>query len=188
MKLQNILLSIVGIAGLVWLIVFATTPPPGKHMPDQGRKHVSAEEVAKFVFNSNPPTSGPHLETWVKPGVYKVPQSEGELIHSLEHGYVEINYNCNAAVVSKGTSDDTKVATASATNETDACKTLIGNVEEIAKKKKLFKLLVVPHPLITSPIVLTAWAYILPLDGYDEKQIVKFIDYHRDHGPEQTME
>ena len=188
MKIKNILFALVGVAGIAWLIMFATTPPPGKQMPDQGRKHVTADEVAKFAFNSNPPTSGSHLESWVKPGVYKTPQSEGELIHSLEHGYVEINYNCNSAIVSRGASDDSGVATASATNETDACKTLIRQVEEIAKKKKLFKLLVVPRPTITSPIVLTAWTYILPLSGYDEKQIVKFIDYHRDHGPEQTME
>ena len=188
MSIQKIVLGVVGIIGLVWFVVYATTPPPGKQMPDQGRKHISAEEVAKFDFNSNPPTSGSHLESWVKPGIYKTPQSEGELIHSLEHGYVEINYNCNAAVVSKGLSDRSSVATASATNETEACKTLIRQVEEIAKKKKLFKLLVVPRPLITSPIVLTAWTYILPLDGYDEKKIVQFIDYHRDHGPEQTME
>ncbi len=188
MKIKNVLVAVVGIAGLVWFGVYATTPPPGKQMPDQGRKHVSVEEVEKFSFNSNPPTSGPHLETWVKSGIYKTPQSEGELIHSLEHGYVEINYNCNSALVSNGASEDLKIDTISAINETDACKSLISQVETIAKKKKLFKLLVVPRPHITSPIVLTAWTYILPLSGYDEKQIVKFIDYHRDHGPEQTME
>lgn len=188
MKIKNILLAVVCVALLAWFVVYATTPPPGKQMADQGRKHVSAEEVAKFSFNSNPPTSGSHLESWVKPGIYKTPQSEGELIHSLEHGYVEINYNCNASLVSKGTSDNSMTATASATNDTDACKSLISQVETIAKKKKLFKLLVVPRPQITSPIVLTAWTYILPLETYDEKQIVKFIDYHRDHGPEQTME
>lgn len=188
MKIKNILLILIGVVGIAWFGVYAMTPPPGTQMPDQGRKHVSAEEVAKFAFNSNPPTSGSHLESWVKPGIYKTPQSEGELIHSLEHGYVEINYNCNAAAASKGASDGTKIATSSATNETDACKTLIRQVEEIAKKKKLFKLLVVPRPAITSPIVLTAWTYILPLSEYDEKQIVRFIDYHRDHGPEQTME
>ncbi len=188
MKIKNILLTVGGVAGIIWLGVYATTPPPGKKMEDQGRKHVSVEDVAKFVFNSNPPTSGSHLESWVKPGIYKTPQSEGELIHSLEHGYVEINYNCNSSIVTKGASDDSNTATASATNETETCKTLINQVESIAKKKKLFKLLVIPRPTITSPIVLTAWNYILPLDGYDEKQIVKFIDYHRDHGPEQTME
>ncbi len=188
MKIKKVVIIAIVVGVLIWFGIYATTPPPGKQMADQGRKHVSAEEVAKYSFNSNPPTSGPHLESWVKAGIYKTPQSEGELIHSLEHGYVEINYNCNAALVSNGASDDSKIATASAINETEACKSLVNQVETIAKKKKLFKLLVVPRPLITSPIVLTAWTYILPLGGYDEKQIVKFIDYHRDHGPEQTME
>lgn len=186
--MKKIVWSMLGIAALVWFGIYVTKPPPGTRVSDLGRGHKSVEELATFTYNSNPPTSGPHLATWVKPGVYKEPQSEGELIHSLEHGYIEINYNCNAAVVSGGALDDAKNASPSAINTSNTCVDLIKKLEDIARKKKLFKLLVVPRPSITTPIVLAAWTYILPLEGYDEKKIVQFIDYHRDHGPEQTME
>ena len=183
MKVKNLIILIIFVIAVVWFVLYATTPAPGTQMPDQGRKHISAEEVAKFSFNSNPPTSGPHLETWVKAGIYKTPQQDGELLHSLEHGYIEIHYNCNTETENKAPE-----ASGSATNTSDACKKLVSQVESIARKKKLFKLLVVPSPTITTPIVLTAWTYLEPLSEYDEKKIVQFIDYHRDHGPEQTME
>lgn len=147
-----------------------TVPAPGVRMEEQGRQHVTQQEVAAFKYNSNPPTSGPHLSTWVAPGIYDTPQSEGELIHSLEHGYVIISYNCNAI------------------NETDACKVLIEQLKELARRKKLFKLIVVPRSHLTTAIALTAWDHIDTFDEFDAKRIERFIDFHRDHGPEKTME
>ena len=156
-----------------------------------GRKHVSSDEVAKTVYNSNPPTSGQHVETWVKPGIYTEPQREGQLIHSLEHGYVNINYNCNP--LTPGINDATlsaqmQVAPAGAVNDTKECKTLIQDLTDIAKKKKLFKLLVVPYSQLDARIALTAWDHVDKFNDFDAKRIEAFIDYWRDHGPEQTME
>lgn len=156
------------LAGGVWFFRYITTPPPGTVVEDQGREHVSAEVVAKTEYKSNPPSSGPHLESWVKPGIYTEPQKEGELIHSLEHGYINIYYNCDAA--------------------TDDCKELVAKLTELANKKKLFKLLVVPRPQLDTKIALTAWNRIDKFNDFDGPRIEKFIDYWRDHGPEQTME
>ncbi|MBI3577281.1 DUF3105 domain-containing protein [Candidatus Gottesmanbacteria bacterium] len=163
MQWWKIVLGIVGIIAVGWFLKYITTPLPGQSMPDQGREHVSAEKMAAFVYNSNPPTSGPHLETWVKPGVYTEPQKEGELVHSLEHGYVIIHY-----------------ATASAE--------LAPQLEEVARRKGLKKLIVVPRPQLDTKIALTAWIYIDKFNDFDAKRIEKFIDYHRDQGPEKTME
>lgn len=169
------------LAGGVWLVRYLMTPPPGTAVEDQGRKHVPAEEVSKTTYNSNPPTSGPHVETWVKAGIFTQPQSEGELIHSLEHGYVIIHYNCNAE-------SETKEATASAINESDTCKTLVQQLEEVASAERIWKLIVVPRPSLDAAIALTAWNRIDKLNMFDRKRIETFIDYWRDHGPEQTME
>src|SRR3990170_7051999 len=95
MKHWKLALGIVLILGGVWFVKYITTPAPGQSVPDLGRDHVSVEQFARTTYNSNPPTSGPHFETWVKPGIYTEPQHDGELIHSLEHGYVIISYNCN---------------------------------------------------------------------------------------------
>lgn len=213
MKWWQIGAAILLVIGGIWVYRFVSTPVPGRQMGDQGREHVTAEEAAKFNYNSNPPTSGPHLPTWVKSGVYAQPQSEGELIHSLEHGYVIISYNCNVhlkaasnkrQVISKiyaheeagatPSADfiDPIMATGSAVNETEQCQTLIRQLKDLAEKKKLWKLIVVPRPRLDTTIALTAWTYIdafdPPAGGSDAKRIEAFIDFHRDHGPEKTME
>ena len=181
MKWWKILLIIGAVTAAAWLFKYVTTPSPGREIEDQGRKHVPQSEVDKTVYKSNPPVSGPHLETWVKPGIYTEPQKKGELIHSLEHGYVDIHYNCTPAA-------DIKVATGSAMNDTADCKTLVKQLEDLARKKKLFKLIVVPNPTLDSRIALAAWNHIDTFDTFDAKRIETFIDYYRDHGPEQTME
>lgn len=227
MKWWMIVLVGVVVAGGGWLYKVATTPVPGTKVPELGREHIIAAEVLKTNYNSNPPTSGPHLSTWVKPGIYDTPQFEGELLHSLEHGYITISYNCNvhlqnqkskikdqkyiskikkssiffnqvlaheesSASTSSADVGTPKEATGSAINESDACKTLVKNLSELATKKKLWKLIVVPRPSLDTTIALTAWTYIdkfdPPASGFDTKRIEVFIDYHRDHGPEQTME
>ena len=237
MSWWKVVIGVLIVVGFGWGGWYVTRPVPGTQMADQGRDHVTGDQVATFTYNSNPPTSGPPLATWVKSGVYDKPQSEGELIHSLEHGYVIINYNCNvhlkiqsskfkvqnvyaheesasagaasfAEVATKAESADKAgeasptadlvrpvVATASAVNESDGCKTVVKELEDLARKKKLFKLIVVPRPQLDTTIALAAWTYIdkfdapaLPAGRFDAGRIERFIDYHRDQGPEKTME
>ncbi|MDP1722197.1 MAG: DUF3105 domain-containing protein [Candidatus Gottesmanbacteria bacterium] len=208
---------IVGILG--WIGWTVTRPVPGTKMADQGREHVSPQAVADFKYNSNPPTSGSHLATWVRGGVFTSPQSEGELLHALEHGYVIINYNCNVHLKSQKSParnatqsvaggkvkslkvfaheesgspsadfKDPTIATGSAVNGSEGCKTLVESLTELANKKKLWKLAVVPRPQLETTIALTAWNYIDTFDSFDAGRIERFIDYHRDQGPEKTME
>lgn len=161
MKKTWIIILVAGFVGGGWWVWKKVSAPiPGTKVADMGRDHVTPEQVAKTKYNSNPPTSGAHLETWVKPGIYTTPQNEGELIHSLEHGYVIISYRGE----------------------------LQTKLEALAKKKKLFKLIVVPRPQLDTTIALTAWGAIDKFDQFDEKRIEQFINYYRDHGPEKTME
>jgi len=67
-------------------------PLPGTLYPDLGRDHVN--DISDKEYNSNPPTSGPHFPAWAKKGVYDRVISDGYLIHSLEHGYIVISYDC----------------------------------------------------------------------------------------------
>lgn len=218
----KVIVGVLVVGALGWIGWYVTRPVPGRRMEDQGREHVSAEKVASYQYNSNPPTSGPHLPTWVKAGVYDKPQSEGELIHSLEHGYVIVSYNCNVHLKAQNSNlkaqnysanlktflsqnvfaheedggesspsadfIDPTIATGSAVNESDGCKTLVKHLTELANKKKLWKLIVVPRPNLDTTIALTAWTYLDTFDQFDEKRITRFIDFHRDQGPEKTME
>ena len=77
-------------------------------------------------------------------------------------------------------------------NESGGCTTLVKQLAELANKKKLWKLTVVPRPELDTTIALTAWTYLdtfdPPAGGFDAGRIERFIDYHRDQGPEKTME
>jgi hypothetical protein len=75
-----------------WLYKAVTKPLPGELVSDLGRDHVT--DVFGVKYGSNPPSSGPHFPIWAKPGVYDRLISDGYLIHSMEHGYVIIWYDC----------------------------------------------------------------------------------------------
>ena len=208
MKWWHGLIVLILLAGGYGLYKIGSTSPPGQKMPDMGQDHVSPQQVLETKYNSNPPTSGPHLPAWIKPGIYGAPQSEGEVINSTEHRYITIRYNCEvhltASSVKRQASSkvlaheeegspsasfsNPTIATGSAVNESDRCKTLVKQLTDLAQKKKLFKLIVVPRPQLDTTIALTAWTYVDTFDQFDEERIVRFIDYHRDQGPEKTME
>jgi len=76
-----------------WLYQGASKPLPGEALSDLGQDHIT--DIAEVQYNSNPPTSGSHFPVWAKPGIYNQVISDGYLIHSLEHGYINISYNCD---------------------------------------------------------------------------------------------
>jgi len=86
-----IITSILLISGF-WLYTEITKPLPGQLFEDLGREHVT--DISEVTYNSNPPTSGTHFPIWAKRGVYDRVISDGYLIHSLEHGYIVISYDC----------------------------------------------------------------------------------------------
>jgi len=75
-----------------WIYGASTKPLPGEAVTDQGREHVT--DIFDIEYDSNPPTSGKHFPMWAKKGMYDRLISDGYLIHSLEHGYVIISYDC----------------------------------------------------------------------------------------------
>ena len=72
------------------------TPLPGKKMPSQGNAHVQPGQ-ARVVYNTNPPTSGPHFDKPPQRGRYTTPFVTEYLPHFLEHAGVEVSYNPSSA-------------------------------------------------------------------------------------------
>lgn len=194
-------------AGFWWLIKESTKPLPGKVIADLGREHVAKEKWEKFTYNSNPPTSGPHDAQWTKAGIYDKPQGDGYLVHSLEHGYVIISYNCANIISSAGWrmkipqvyahegEDEREHHEATESGalsggkwDSKECKDLKNKLSDIANENRLRKLIVVPRDNVDANIALTAWGRIDKMEKVDKKRIVDFINAFRDHGPEQTME
>ena len=94
MKKYLIPISVVILVALGFLIYKKLSIPlPGQEVKDDGRTHVT--DIYGVEYSSNPPSSGPHFAVWAKPGVYDRLISDGYFIHSMEHGYVVIWYDCD---------------------------------------------------------------------------------------------
>lgn len=136
-------------------------------IPDQGGGlHTRSLMEAHPAYNSNPPTSGWHYGgAWLQPQVYREPQPDELMVHSLEHGMVVIHYRQDL--------DQASVA---------KLVELTGKLEQQSPCAVL-----VPRPTarLEVPIAVTAWARLLELRGYDEQVISAFFKQHVGHGPEQ---
>lgn len=173
-------------AFLTWLFIASSKPLPGQKIADLGRGHVPIG--TKVDYNSNPPTSGPHYGDWVRAGIYSDPKDDGNLVHSLEHGYIIMSYKCDQGnKVNKGMEASASGEASSSGNLKD-CQERKNQLEQIYNKKGQRKLIVVPRSNLDTFFALTAWNYLDKFNEFDERRVTKFIDAHRDHGPEKTME
>ena len=184
---------ILGILGLGWWMYRGIANLPGAVVNDQGRDHKPSTENDKFAYNSYPPTSGPHDVDWIKPGIYNTTQDKYKLIHSLEHGYVVIHYNCKVVATSwfsvnahedEGDADNDSTPSAEIKTDCELGKLLTDFGNKIGMKK----LVIVSDPNIKFSIVMTAWNRILEMKNFDEKVATDFVNAFRNKGPELTME
>src|SRR5215472_11722997 len=66
----------------------------GRFYPPQGHAHLDPSEPDDFVYNSNPPTSGPHKEIFSDQFVNPNPLPVYVQVHLLEHGNILLQYAC----------------------------------------------------------------------------------------------
>ena len=111
------------------------------------------------VYNSNPPTSGPHYSNWHKD--WKFYDSElptGGLIHNMEHGGVVVFFKPDIAQETKdlikGFADDEQKVIAGANAD------------------------------IPSPVAMAAWGVYEYFDDFDERAMKAFYKRNRNRGPE----
>jgi hypothetical protein len=86
---------------------------------------------------------------WLNCGVYTEPQQNENAVHALEHGAVWVTYD--PAVV------------------TDA------EVETLRSQLPDTYIIVSPYPDLPSPVVASAWANQIQLDGVDDARLADFI-------------
>lgn len=204
---------IIGIIVIISLVILGfwvfkeTKPKPGTQLADEGRTHVDIG--TQVAYGTNPPTSGNHYAQWTKWGVYDTPKDDRNLVHSLEHGYVIMSYNCDvqstgfqliptALAQTSGrpmelaTESAEQIASAAASLsenfKSDQCKQLIKDLTDVYNAKGQVRLLVLPRPNMDVRIALTAWRYMDQMNNFDKKRIENFIDGHINQGPEKTME
>jgi hypothetical protein len=157
-------------AALVVMVAFvvylATRPPPAalaeiETFPDQGAAHIGAGDPAP-VYNSNPPTSGPHSSVAAACGIYREPVPDLNQVHSLEHGVVAIQYDPSLS-------------------EQDRAR-----LEDFGRDAPSH-IIVAPREGMDQPIALTAWTHRLLLDQVDLAAVSAFYDLYAQFGPERGV-
>jgi Protein of unknown function (DUF3105) len=160
LKLGASAAALVVAAALVgWFAYRASADLPGEKLPDLGNVHIQSATDPHEPYNSEPPTSGPHLPYIAPWGVHTRPIVNELQVHNLEDGGVMVQYNCT-------------------------CPELVDKLKVIVSRYDKFVILA-PYPTMKSRIALTAWTRLDRLDEFDEKRVVRFIDTYRgiDHHP-----
>jgi hypothetical protein len=150
----------------------ASAPFAGKSFPSQGHAHLQPDEPDDFVYNSDPPTSGPHKELFTDEFVNPSPLPAYVQVHLLEHGNVLLQYNCTCPEIASQLSAiaysyDSPLM---APNELQAQPNEVSAGEEEGKA-----VIVAPYPHMKSRIALTAWTRLAVLNHVDKQKIDSFI-------------
>ncbi|MGH7767481.1 MAG: DUF3105 domain-containing protein [Candidatus Binatia bacterium] len=147
-----------------WAYAKWNTGSPGQFVKSLGNRHISQSEVGLINYNSDPPTSGPHLPNIANWGVHQEPVTKELQVHNLEDGGVIVQYNCPAI--------------------NPECNPLIEKLAGIVRRYSR-NVILAPYPGMKEKIALTAWSRIDKFDDFDENRIVRFIEayIHIDHHP-----
>lgn len=191
---------------LAWLFIESTKPSPGEKELQDGRDHLPEGTVIDYKFN--PPTSGNHYASWITKGFYDEPRADGNLVHSLEHGYIVLWYDCEGKatgnrlqLVGTAYADEGLSMTQGSEGSASAklsdmpkafsdgsCDNFKKDIKDIINKFGPHKLIAVPRVGMSSKLILTAWGRTEKLNSVDSQKIKQFIDAYRDQGPEMTNE
>ena len=133
----------------------------GTSFSSLGRSHVLAG--TQVQYNSVPPTSGSHYDTLALWGVYESQLQDRTVVHNLEHGGVNINYNL---------SDEGQVAA----------------LREFVEGQPGFPgcFILQPHlDVLEGTTVFTSWQWLQEFQGVEETEGMQvFLNDHKARGPE----
>jgi hypothetical protein len=180
LAIGGVLLVGVILIALVFVLGSGPSPAVGAQQPDDGQTHVAqgtdcrapgaSGECGADPYSSLPAASGPHWNGPANWGVYTTPQIETQLIHNLEHGGVVIWYDPDAL-------DADQVDELSRYVTTQVSSGISGR----------FKFVLSPwggEDELPSPIVATAWRWLLELDEVDTTTLDAFAREHYGMSPE----
>jgi hypothetical protein len=149
----SIVVVLVVAAVVAWFAYQASADKPGEKFEDLGNEHIQAASDPHTAYNSDPPTSGPHLPYIAPWGVHTRPVPLELQVHNLEDGGVVVQYNCE-------------------------CPELVGKLRDIVRRYDK-QVLLAPYPGMKSRIALTAWTRLDRFEEFNEKRIVRFIEAYR---------
>jgi hypothetical protein len=126
---------------------------PGTRAEDQGNMHIATETTPHVAYNTDPPTSGPHLPYIAPWGVHTRPIAPELQVHNLEDGGVLVQYSCD-------------------------CPEIVARLREIVQRYDRYVILA-PYPSMKARIALTAWTRIDTMEDLDEARVRRFVEAYR---------
>jgi len=153
MVVAAVVLPAVVLAGVGYLLLHAGASQPGTRMPDLGNRHVETITTPHEPYNSDPPTSGPHLPYIAPWGIHPRPIPRELQVHNLEDGGVLVQYSCD-------------------------CPDVVATLQAIVQRYPDHVILA-PYRTMRTRIAPTAWTRLETLNTVDEKAIVGFIEAYR---------
>jgi hypothetical protein len=128
-----------------------------------GDAGLGQNHVANPTYKVDPPAGGDHLSTAAPAGVYTAENTppDGQLVHSLEHGYVIIWYRPDLPAPD------------------------LAALQELTQRHTR-DVLLVPRASLGQPVAATAWHARLLCGGPDVASLERFVDQYVNKGPEKV--
>jgi hypothetical protein len=126
---------------------------------------------ASVVYDSNPPSSGPHYPLWANFQEFAAPVDDRYLVHSLEHGAVLLLYKCEDA----------------------GCPALVDALravrdalpaDPLCDPSIRVRIVLAPRPANDVTVAAAAWGATYRADCLDAASLTRFITAHYAMGPE----
>jgi hypothetical protein len=175
---QRMMLTVGGLVAVaaiaVGLFFWYGYTHPGESFPDQGNNHIQALTDAHDPYNSDPPTSGPHMPGLAAWGFYDKPQANEELVHNLEDGGVILWYREDIAPADL---DQLKAMVKSYDSNFVTRQLPTGDGGRVAQHVVL-----TPYPPLkgtSNLVVATAWTRMQRFQTLDLDGMRHFIDMYR---------
>ena len=114
------------------------------------------------AYTSDPPTSGPHADTFAPAGVSELAVAREVAVHNMEHAGVVVWYNCQAEPAL----------------DADACTTLRNQLSQVVLQEVAGgnEVLMTPYSLMETRIALTAWGYLDTFEEFGDARVRDFIN------------
>ena len=148
-------------------------PAVGERVPEMSTSHVAVGTVVRY--NHNPPTSGCHYSTSVRPGapvragLYSTVIPREYWVHNLEHGYIVVLYNCPTGCAA----------------DLEALNVWYGALPADRDGTPYAKVLVLPYTEMAPHIAMVSFNWYDHIDGpLDVGAVQKFYLNHVGNGPE----
>lgn len=135
---------------------------PGEKFASLGNVHLLSLSSPHVPYNSDPPTSGPHMPSVAQWGSHFEPLPDEYVVHNMEDAGVVLWYDM-------GTPEENAERVAA--------------LEQVSQGYR--RIIIVPREDLGSQYVLTAWQRLQRFDDIDEEGMRRFIDAYEgiDHHP-----